>query len=328
MNQTTFRFGWPASVISAGILLAAACEPIDERGAAPDPALATAELQDASVPVYLNHAFTVVPRATYQALRDSQWLNSEFSSVQERTTVRPDITYTGVYMLFERTYLELFEVGPAFPVEAGALALSDETAGGMAWATDRMVEVFGQDKVVTGTISRTVDGQPVPWFHFAFPDGVFSDLFSTWNMEFVTKPGATSPPTRQESLAAIYDPGKLAKNVVAVAYALPPADGQNLRTLLAALDWSASEADEDGSFVALSPVDAGVRRAVVVEPATATCTGITALGIALHRHADHVEEMGGARLVAGILGKKLAILWLRPSGCSDQIEEVLGGLGE
>ena len=328
MTRTFVRAGWRARAIAAGMLLAAACEHTGAPGAAPQPTLTAAPLQETSVPVYMNHAYTVVPPATYQAIRDSSWLNSEFASVQERTTVRPDLTYRGVYMLFERTYLELFEVGPAFPVELGALALSDETAGGMAWVTERMVSAFGQENVATGTISRTVDGQPVPWFHFALPDGIFSELFSTWNMEFVTRPGATSPPTRQESLATIYDPNKLARNVVAVAYALPAADGLNLHALLTALDWIAGDAAEDGSFVALSPVDAGVRRAVVVQPATATCTGITALGIAMNRHADHVEEMGGPRLVAGIHGKKLAILWLRPATCSDQIEGVVSSLGE
>jgi hypothetical protein len=325
MNQHAVRSGLPFYVLAA-IVLASACQPSD--GPSPpstrEPARALA--QESSVPVYLNHAFTVVPTATYRALRDSAWLNTEFSRVEERTTVRPDLTYTGVYLLFERTYLELFEVGPAFPVEAGALALSDETAGGKDWVAERMVALFGQDRVLTGIISRTVDGQPVPWFHYAFPEGVFSELFSTWNMEFVTRPGAASPPRREEGLAPYYQPEKLASNVAAVAYALDAADAGNLRDMLAALDWETSDLDA-GRFLALSPTDGGTRRAVVVQPATATCTGITALAIALSRHADHVEEMGGARLEVGIFGKKLALLSLRPSACADDLRGVVATLG-
>ena len=115
---------------------------------------------------------------------------------------------------------------------------------------------------------------------------------------------------------------------MAVAYALAPADAQNLHRLLAAVDWTVGDV-EDGRFVALSPSDGGVRRAVLVQPASATCTGITAVGIALNRQADHVEELGGARLVVGVLGKKLAILSLRPAGCGDQqLEGVVDGLVE
>lgn len=313
----------PIWVALVGAMLVGGCDAAPEADIAhPRAAAVSAE---GSHPVLINHAYTVLPPATYRALRDSRWLATEFASVGEHTTVRPDITYTGLYLLFERTYLELFPVSPEFPVEMGALALSDETAGGMAWVTSRMITTFGQEAVQTETISRTVDGQAIPWFHAAAPL-VFSDRFSIWNMEFVTRPGAARPPTRQESLVSLYEPGKLARNIVAVAYALAPADAHNLRRLLAALGWAASEV-AGGRFVALSPLDGGARRAVVVQPATETCNGITAVGIAMSRHVDHVEPLGDARLVAGILGRKLAILWLRPASCGDHIQRVLERLG-
>ncbi len=317
----------PGAAVRSGIASAPVHGAAEETAVAGPPPLVALEAEAPALPIFLNHVYTTLATPTYRALRDSAWLGGTFSNVVERTTVRPDITYTGLYLLFERTYLEFFEVSEAFPSGGAGLALSDETAGGMVWATDRMVSTFGADRVATGLISRTVDGQAVPWFHFAIPDGVFSPLFSTWNMEFVTPPGAAQPPTRQQDRAATFDPTKLARNVLGVAYALTLDDARNLGQLLAALAWNVGDF-EDGRFLALSPIDAGVRRAVAVRPATTspTCQGITAIALALSGHADHVEQLGEARLVAGVLGKKLAVLTLQPPTCSDDLAAAVGPL--
>jgi hypothetical protein len=199
-------------------------------------------------------------------------------------------------------------------------------AGGMAWATDRLTTAFGAAHVLTGTIDRTVDGQNVPWFHVAFLDGVFSNLFSSWNMEFVTPPGAASPPTRLEQRAARYDPSKLAKNVVAVVFALAPTDADKLGQALGALDWKV--VSQHGVLTAVSPLDAGARRVVVIQPVTTTRTGIAAVAIEMNRPASHVERMGEATLVAGPLGKQLAILALLPQTNIDGVAAAVDGLSE
>ena len=62
-------------------------------------------------PVYLNHFFLTLDSQTYKEINESSILKDEFAAFEQRTTVRADMTYTGIYFYGTRTYFEFFEAG-------------------------------------------------------------------------------------------------------------------------------------------------------------------------------------------------------------------------
>src|SRR5438045_1439540 len=61
-------------------------------------------------PVALNHFYLTLDSATFRELQNSPFLRKEFAPCEERTTVRKDTTYTGLYFYGINTYFEFFDV--------------------------------------------------------------------------------------------------------------------------------------------------------------------------------------------------------------------------
>ena len=55
-------------------------------------------------PVFLNHFYIVVDSATYKEIEQSPFLHQEFAATERRTTVRKDMSYTGLYVYDANTY--------------------------------------------------------------------------------------------------------------------------------------------------------------------------------------------------------------------------------
>jgi hypothetical protein len=269
--------------------------------------------QPFSTPVYVNHSYRVVSEATFAAFGASTWLNQEFATVEQRTTDTGDGgtgIYSGAYPTFERTYLEI-----ATPASFGStigisgIGLGDETTGGNDAVAQAFIGAFGAGNVVTSTRSHVLDGGTVPWFLNASING-FRGI-AAWDMEYVTPPGATTPPTRKQQRAALYDPNKLARNVVALSFALSPQDTALLVQALTVVGWDVTS---DGtSFTAYSPQDDTIKRAIYVVPATPAVFGLTKVGISLNRVPSfHEEILGDAKLTVGANGLPLAMLDFYP----------------
>src|SRR5215211_6887011 len=62
-----------------------------------------------SFPVYLNHFFITVDSATYKVIESNNFLRGQFAASEQRTTVRTDKTYTGLYFYGTNTYFEFFD---------------------------------------------------------------------------------------------------------------------------------------------------------------------------------------------------------------------------
>lgn len=271
-------------------------------------------------PVYLNHSYGIFSEATIKALQTNPYLTEQFVNVEVKTTVRPDITYTGTYLFTRETYLEFFPVG-TFDLDTGVMgmALSDETTGGIETVQERWAKEFGEGGVSPiELISREVEGVVVPWFRSVNPTWVASspDTF-LWNMEYVPAEGSTQPGTRREYLASRYDPGKLAQNVQGLVYGLPDGEREEFRRSLAAVDWTVREVGS--GYVASSPVDAGTSRVVYVVPATPGRQGMLGVVWKLNRTpAPHVEQLGDAVLTVGIDGRPYGSLWFVPPSPGDE----------
>src|SRR4051794_36155212 len=111
-----------------------------------------------ATPVVLNHAFVVPDEATYQAVVNSTFMREEFGAFESRTTVRKDMTYTGLYWYGTNTYFELLQPSPRQGPPNG-IAFGVESAGGLQALIQQGVP--GQIYPVT----RQAEGKDVNWFH-------------------------------------------------------------------------------------------------------------------------------------------------------------------
>lgn len=115
-------------------------------------------------PVFLNHVYFAVDRATYDALVASEFLRRVFAVSEERETVRADSSYSGLYFYGRRTYFEFLPPGAAgLEVGASGIALGLETAGATNALGERLRERGASSQAFP--ITRALDGKPLPWFH-------------------------------------------------------------------------------------------------------------------------------------------------------------------
>jgi len=308
------------SLLGSLVVSAVGCGVDSSAAEAPVSPLETSTQASSLAPAYFNHSYGLMSAATVTALQTNAYLNNQFIDVEIRTTVRPDMTYTGTYLNTRETYLEFFPAGTfELPVGATGLALGDEVEGGLEVIKNEWIETFGADEVDEIELTeREVDGVVVPWFNSTAPVwGDVSELTGFWAMEYVTNPGSTAPRTRHEERASRYQPAKLAQNVQAVIYGLQDGDRANLQLSLAAVGWTVVPAH--GGFVAVSPVDTGTRRVIYAQPATEGRTGMLAVFWRLNRSArPHTERLGDATLTVSPAGLPYASLWFVPAVPSDE----------
>ncbi|HKP87800.1 MAG TPA: DUF5829 family protein [Blastocatellia bacterium] len=137
-------------------------------------------------PIYLNHFFLTVDPQTYKEISESQFLKDEFAAFEQRTTVRADMTYTGIYFYGTRTYFEFFEAGKASGRMEGASGVASgiEARGG----SDRLkghLESSLKIGAMKTTITRKTNDKDVPWFHSVGGNfGNKASVITTWTMEY------------------------------------------------------------------------------------------------------------------------------------------------
>ncbi len=114
---------------------------------------------------FLNHLYYIPDPDTYAAIVDSGFLNGDFGVFEERTTVRPDRTYTGRYFYGRNTYFEFLQPEPDKGFNPGntgiAFGVEDKGASQVLAATleDKGIRTFA------GPMKRQYDGEQLPWFH-------------------------------------------------------------------------------------------------------------------------------------------------------------------
>ena len=138
-----------------------------------------------AVPVYLNHFYLVLDAQTYEEIKGSEFLREEFAAFEHRTTVRADITYTGIYFYGTHTYFEFFAPGEYDRIQGnGGIASGVEAPG----ASDRLrqrLERYTKTPALNNVVTRRVDEKEHLWFHMvavAYKDS--SAKLSTWLMEY------------------------------------------------------------------------------------------------------------------------------------------------
>jgi hypothetical protein len=232
-----------------------------------------------AAPVFLNHFFLTLDKATFRALKEQSWLRTAFAPFEERTTRRSDTTYTGIYFYGRSTYFEFFEEGSELGKVKGAsgIAFGVEAPD----AAKELAAVLPDQTVIT----REVNGQVVPWFHSASPAGVKrEDFFRTWVMEyhgdFLKRWYPDLAPENPNALRrrAVLDRyvakiGEsqhrndfLLKDVAAIEINLPPDAAARFKKLLGALDYQFTGDTATGPEIRITatskPAPHGIRSVV------------------------------------------------------------------
>jgi Family of unknown function (DUF5829) len=134
--------------------------------------------------VPLNHFFLVVDSAVYADIERSDFLRKEFAPSEQRTTVRTDMTYTGLYFYGVNTYFEFFDIAKETTRRLGnvGIAFGVDASGGLETLQQRI----GSDlQVSRRPVTREFRGKPVPWFMMMAPGNVSNvSALSTWVMEY------------------------------------------------------------------------------------------------------------------------------------------------
>ncbi len=137
--------------------------------------------------VPLNHFFLTLDHATFKEIQNSAFLRKEFAPSEERTTVRKDMTYTGLYFYGINTYFEFFDASQEKTRKAGdsGIAFGVEQTG-----ASQILEKLAADELPMQRmpITRQLGDQQVPWFFMLSPKNLPAKSgISTWTMEYDTQ---------------------------------------------------------------------------------------------------------------------------------------------
>ena len=131
--------------------------------------------QAALPPIYFSHVTLWVDPATYQAVRESDFLRNHFSAFETRTTetehgIVP--AYTGTYLYGQRTYLEFIVSGsvPRQPKRIGELSLGMwvDDIQSLPAITESLV-AHTHAAAAGGTRTLSVKGREIRWFEDRYP---------------------------------------------------------------------------------------------------------------------------------------------------------------
>jgi Family of unknown function (DUF5829) len=120
--------------------------------------------------VLLNHCYVTVDQATFDA---AERFLAGFGAVEKRTTVRKDMTYTGLYLYGEQTYLELLSPGSANFGAPSGIAYGVEVPG----ALDRVC------RALRAPALEEITRGEVPWFKSCRPEQLPG--LAEWVMEYM-----------------------------------------------------------------------------------------------------------------------------------------------
>lgn len=121
----------------------------------------------------LNHFYVTADRATFEAAAASAFL-SRFGALEQRTTVRKDATYTGLYLYGQRTYLELLHPD----------STSFGARSGLAYGVEEPGAIDEVARHVPAPRLELISRGEVPWFRWCRSGQPLEGL-AEWVMEYV-----------------------------------------------------------------------------------------------------------------------------------------------
>lgn len=137
--------------------------------------------------VPLNHFFLTLDHATFTEIQNSAFLRKEFAPTEARTTVRKDMTYTGLYFYGINTYFEFFDASQEKTRRIGdsGIAFGVEQTG----ASQVLEKLAAEElQMQRAPITRQLGDKQIPWFFMLAPKNLaLNPRISTWTMEYDTQ---------------------------------------------------------------------------------------------------------------------------------------------
>ena len=211
----------------------------------------------------LNHVYFVVDEESYAKLAALEYLRGPFAAGEVRDTVRRDMSYSGLYLYGDETYLEFLPAGAAPQlVEGGSgIAFGFDRPGELARAQERLTaaEVMS----FAGEITRAVGEAQVPWFdilgvqvpHVNSKLSLFAmeydpGFLGAWRAEASDDAGIARREVLSRYAATCASPGAL-RDITAVHMTLDEAERERLAAVVRAWGWQVEE--QDGRWVLDGP---------------------------------------------------------------------------
>ena len=155
---------------------------------------------------FLNHFYLVIDSATYKDIEQSAFLRREFAVTEQRTTVRTDRSYTGLYFYGTNTYFEFFDVAGDTSRQLGD--------SGIAFGVDQPAELEALGASLDQKlITRQYNSKQIPWFYAAeHKDLPIDSSLGVWLMEYHPsfldewnpQPGASNQGTNRRQILQRY----------------------------------------------------------------------------------------------------------------------------
>ena len=122
------------------------------------------------IEVLLNHFYVTPDPAGFEA---AERFLQGFGALEKRTTIRRDMTYTGLYLYGQSTYLELLHPASSSFGSPSGIAWGIETPGG--------IDAFC--RATRGAAVQEISRGEVPWFRSCRPEQLAG--LTEWAMEYV-----------------------------------------------------------------------------------------------------------------------------------------------
>lgn len=139
-----------------------------------------------TIPVYLNHFFTVLDIETYKAIEASDFITKEFAPHEYRETVRGDRSYAGIYFYGKNTYFEFFDEVSRGPGSKGfsMLALGVDGHGELSALQSQLADTY---PLSMRKITRGHNDSQLAWFDQVHADNAVGSPrlgYGAWVMEY------------------------------------------------------------------------------------------------------------------------------------------------
>jgi len=218
--------------------------------------------------VVMNHLYIVLDQPTFEAVRASKFLTTEFAAVDTGLPRFEPVTADSqsIYLRGEQTYLELFGPENPFgePVGKVGIGLGVEKAGGIAWVQKQLLSVQPN---VTRMLRRWDFDTPKPvnWYDVVYPEHPADTQIVWWVSEYhpdflpalyPDRPRAETGILRKHFLAPNFRSDRVFKDITALTLRLPEERASRLASDLKALGFKLAI---DGNLRVLTGPDLVVR---------------------------------------------------------------------
>lgn len=184
--------------------------------------------------VFLNHIYKLIDDTTYAAIKNSDFLKKEFCHTEEKSHASENMSWKGIYLTGENTYIELFSNKDReylHKMGCGDNGIAMHVSQGKE--IEKITELFKQldENVKFGLFEKNINNILIPWFHYVFNSFTLPKLDSwimAYHKDYLKSKNIKNPNDKKITRkfynatcnAVLYDKSKLFKDIEEVTLGL------------------------------------------------------------------------------------------------------------